>query len=43
MPEQIFVADELVLEDGVLKPTQRLVGLNDIGMIAWHATMKTPE
>jgi len=27
----------------VLKPTDRLVGLNDIGMIAWHATMKTPE
>jgi len=43
MPEQLFQADELVLEDGVLKPTQRLVGLNDVGMVAWHATMKTPE
>ena len=32
-----------MLEDGSLKPTERLVGLNDIGMVAWHATMKTPE
>jgi hypothetical protein len=43
MPEQLFTAHELVLENDELQRTQRLVGLNDIGMIAWHATMKTPE
>ena len=32
-----------MLEKGQLKPARRLVGLNDIGMIAWHATIKTPE
>lgn len=32
-----------MLEDGKLTKARRLVGLNDIGMIAWHATMKTPE
>lgn len=39
----MFNADELVLENGQLQKSDRLVGLNDIGMIAWHATMKTPE
>lgn len=30
-PPQLFTAEELVLQDGTLKPTSRLVGLNDIG------------
>lgn len=29
--KQLFTAEELVLEDGALRPTSRLVGLNDIG------------
>lgn len=34
MTWQLFTAEELVLEDGTLKPTSRLVGLNDIGALA---------
>lgn len=43
IPLQVSKADELVLENGQLSPSKRLVGLNDIGMVAWHATFKTPE
>ena len=42
--KELFEATELVLgEDGNLSPVSRPVGTNDIGMLAWHATMKTPE
>uniref|UniRef100_A0A7R9U720 Acetyl-CoA carboxylase n=1 Tax=Pinguiococcus pyrenoidosus TaxID=172671 RepID=A0A7R9U720_9STRA len=43
-PEGVFSATELVMgADGKLSPSDRLVGTNDIGMVGWHCTMKTPE
>merc|ERR1711988_1912898 len=44
IPEQLFRSEELVFdENGELRPNNRLVGMNDIGMVAWHATIRTPE
>merc|ERR1711988_134440 len=44
IPEQLLRSEELVLdESGELRPNNRLVGLNDIGMVAWHTTIRTPE
>lgn len=45
MPSEVFDATELVLdEEGVLRTDlNRPVGTNDIGMVAWHTSMKTPE
>jgi len=42
-PTGVFQATELVLENGKLEPSSRLVGTNDIGMLAWHCVMKTPQ
>jgi acetyl-CoA carboxylase/biotin carboxylase 1 len=40
----LFDAKELVMgADGELSAVSRPVGTNDIGMLAWHTTMKTPE
>ena len=40
----LFESKELVLgSDGELSPTVRPVGANDIGMLAWLCTIKTPE
>ena len=30
-------------DDGVLAPGSRLVGTNDVGMVGWTTTLKTPE
>merc|ERR1711988_1746171 len=44
VPEQLLRSEELVLDEGgELRPNNRLVGLNDIGMVAWYTTIKTPE
>ena len=47
---KLFDAVELIVPDGevpgqsnVLEETRRLPGLNNIGMVAWLFTMKTPE
>lgn len=42
--KELFETKELVLgEDGELSAVSRPIGTNEIGMLAWHATMKTPE
>jgi len=44
MPQEILAVEELLLdEDGVLAPGNRVVGTNDVGMVGWIATLKTPE
>jgi len=44
MPSNFLEADELLLdENGVLAPGSRVVGTNDVGMVGWIATLKTPE
>ena len=45
MPVSLFNAEELVLDEatGELSLQKRVVGTNDIGMVAWHCTLKTPE
>jgi len=44
IPAELFAAEELVLDGNKLvKDSNRLVGTNNIGMLAWHASMKTPE
>jgi acetyl-CoA carboxylase/biotin carboxylase 1 len=43
VPEKIFVAKELALQNGKLVEVDRPVGQNDVGMVAWLCTMKTPE
>ncbi|BFZ56498.1 acetyl-coenzyme-A carboxylase [Savitreella phatthalungensis] len=44
VPEDIFVARELVLDDqGVLQEVSREPGTNNIGMVAWLCVAKTPE
>jgi acetyl-CoA carboxylase/biotin carboxylase 1 len=43
VPEKIFVAKELALEGDKLVEVDRPVGQNDVGMVAWLCTMKTPE
>jgi acetyl-CoA carboxylase/biotin carboxylase 1 len=42
-PENVFQASELVLEGGELKQSSRVVGTNDIGMLAWNCVFKTPQ
>ena len=43
-PTGIFSFNELVMgRDGNLVKEKRFPGLNKIGMLAWHTTMKTPE
>jgi acetyl-CoA carboxylase/biotin carboxylase 1 len=41
-PSNILAFDELVLQDGELSREKRFPGLNKVGMLAWHLTMKTP-
>ena len=44
IPPSLLESKELVLEtNGELSPMVRTVGMNDIGMLAWICTMKTPE
>jgi len=44
MPSNLLEAEELLLKtDGSLVRGERLVGSNDIGMIGFHTTLKTPE
>merc|ERR1719261_1646013 len=44
MPQDLLAVDELLLgADGTVAPGSRLVGSNDVGMVGWHATLKTPE
>mmetsp|Transcript_45259 Transcript_45259/g.105887 ORF Transcript_45259/g.105887 Transcript_45259/m.105887 type:complete len:1502 (+) Transcript_45259:3-4508(+) len=45
MPEQVLTSTELALSpDGSkVQPISRLVGTNDVGMVAWECTLKTPE
>merc|ERR1711871_1490773 len=45
MPLNLFSSKELIFdENGVLRDDiERVVGTNDVGMLAWHCTMKTPE
>jgi len=43
VPEGVFSAKELVLEDGKLVEVDRAIGENNVGMVAWLCTMKTPE
>lgn len=47
---RLVEVEELVMPPGgththpkPLVPTNRLVGQNDVGMIAWTLTLKTPE
>jgi len=45
IPEDIFESKEILLtDDGTVElSNDRVVGTNDIGMVAWHCFMKTPE
>jgi len=43
MPATAFKSEELLLENGELITGSRAIGSNQIGMVAWHVTMKTPE
>jgi acetyl-CoA carboxylase / biotin carboxylase 1 len=44
LPSKIFSSQELFeREDGTLAAGPRAIGVNKIGMVAWHVTMKTPE
>jgi acetyl-CoA carboxylase/biotin carboxylase 1 len=43
VPDGVFAAKELALQDGELVEVDRPVGENDVGMVAWLCTMKTPE
>lgn len=45
MPEGVLASTELALSaDGSrVQPIDRLVGTNDVGMVAWDCTIKTPE
>jgi len=44
IPPSLLEVEELLLsDDGVLSPGNRVVGTNDVGMVGWHATLKTPE
>jgi len=44
IPTPLLEVDELLLDsEGVIAPGSRVVGTNDVGMVGWHATLKTPE
>jgi len=44
MPQEILTVEELLLDEaGVLAPGMRVVGTNEVGMVGWVATLKTPE
>merc|ERR1719502_958442 len=43
VPDGVFAAKELALQDGELVEVDRPVGENNVGMVAWLCTMKTPE
>jgi len=45
MPSSIFKSEELLLDaaTGEIVKGSRDIGTNDIGMVAWMTTMKTPE
>ena len=45
LPSSVFSSKELVLSDDgeTLAEGFRVIGTNDIGMVAWACTMKTPE
>jgi len=43
IPSELFQASELVLKGNELIKQDRLVGTNNIGMLAWQCKMKTPE
>ena len=41
---QLFDSEELLQQaDGSLAKQFRVVGTNNVGMLAWHVTMRTPE
>mmetsp|Transcript_13466 Transcript_13466/g.36268 ORF Transcript_13466/g.36268 Transcript_13466/m.36268 type:complete len:2059 (-) Transcript_13466:87-6263(-) len=44
MPDQIFIAEEYALnKSGELEHVQRPNGKNNVGMIVWRCTLRTPE
>jgi len=44
IPSPLLEVEELLLgNDGVLAPGSRVVGTNDVGMVGWSTTLKTPE
>ena len=45
MPKDILKATELVMDWAKMEltETERAEGSNDVGMLAWKLTMKTPE
>jgi len=44
MPSSVFESTELITgSDGQLVESDRNAGLNDIGMVAWRCTMRSPE
>jgi len=43
VPQTLFSSHELVLQNGELVKEQRPVGLNTVGMVAWHTIMRTPQ
>ena len=44
MPANLFEVDELLLDSaGLIEKGYRVVGTNAVGMVGWHATLKTPE
>jgi acetyl-CoA carboxylase/biotin carboxylase 1 len=44
IPPMLLEVEELLLDaDGVLSPGARVVGTNEVGMVGWTATLKTPE
>ena len=44
IPPTLLEVEELLLDaDGVLSPGARVVGTNEVGMVGWTATLKTPE
>ena len=44
IPARLLEVEELLLDDdGVLAPGSRVVGTNDVGMVGWQTTLRTPE
>jgi len=44
MPKDVLDVDELLLNrEGELEKGSRVIGTNNVGMVGWHATLKTPE
>jgi len=44
IPPALLEVEELLLsKEGTLSPGSRVVGSNDVGMVGWQTTLKTPE